>query len=148
MNGTVNEERVAHIEQELAVITASQERTEGMRKFLWSIGLFLVVQALGIAVGYGELKSQLSDIGSFRSDTSAVLTVLADHGTELLQLRQEIATTRGRNDSMSDDMMELRATMEARTHDRFYRSDWTREEAKMREWVELKIENNLFSGGQ
>ena len=138
-NNTSVTERVIHIEAELEQLIKNQERFDGFKKALWGIGGALFIQALGIAVGYGGLKSQLEDINSFRQDTATVLNVLSDHGTELLAVRTELARIRERDDLMMEGFHELSSSLSDKTQDRYYRADAVREKAEMREWVLLKM---------
>lgn len=136
-------ERVSHIETELAVIEASQKRTEGMRKMLWGIGVAVFVQLIGAAVGYGKLQAQLDDIGSFRQDTSTVLAVLGDHGTELSNLNLELTRIRALDDNLAKHLNELQKQINNRTHDRYYRQDAVRERGEDREWTLLTIDAKI-----
>ena len=133
---------VHDIDKRLSIVESGIQRQEGMRKILWGMLGFLVVQFTGAAVGYGKLQSQLHDITSFRQDTSTVLTVLGDHGTEMQSIRQEMHHIRGRDDSISDRLTILDQQLLDRTKDRWYRSDALRQADELKEWVLLQSKAN------
>ena len=136
-------DRITKIETDLLIIEANQERAEGMRKILWGVAAAVFIQIIGAAIGYGQLKTQLDDIGSFRRDTATVLGVLKDHGTELSTLRAELVRMRANDDNMMEHVSDLTSQMVDKTRDRYFRSDAIREKNEMREWVELMFEKKI-----
>ena len=135
---------VHDIDKRLSIVERGIERQEGMRKILYGMAGFLVVQFSGAAVGYGKLQTQLSAITEFRQDTSTVLNVLGDHGTELHGVREEMARIRGHDDAMSNRVTVMEQQLLDRTKDRWYRSDAIRQTDEIKEWMQLQLKANGF----
>ena len=84
-----------------------------------AILFFLFTQLVGGIWYLSRLDAQVSEIAGLQVSVSTALTVLGDHGTELLEIRTEDARIR-------EALDEIRADMKVRTRDRFTAGDFSR----------------------
>jgi len=89
--------RIALVEKDLAVIA-------GMRKWIMTGVVAILLQAGGMLYTYGQLTEKVNSIGSehIQSDVSSNRAVLADHSSEIEGVRTEQARIRERIDLLSD----------------------------------------------
>lgn len=120
--------RVRIMESELA-------RIQGVRRVILGMAAFLIIQAIGAAIGYGQLLNKVDNLNlsNLERDVSTALLVLGDHGTEFKQLREEILFLRAQEDSITKRLDE-------RTKDRFYRDDGLRLEKRIQ-----RLEDHILS---
>lgn len=137
--------RIAIVENELSVIVDN-------RKIFtrWILGLFafVLVQIGSTAYSYGQLTQKIEDLDltefrdsqiQLKTNMDTALVVLADHGTEIQDVRNEQARVRGNIDQIHQLMENLRQKVDEQTADRFYKSDGDRLEKRM-----TRIEDKLL----
>lgn len=109
------------IDTRLQLVERELREFAGTKNWIRSISVLLLVQLIAFAVGYGQLSNQVSvmNLSELEKSSATSLQVLADHGTELAGLRNELAAQRGVTNSMRDEMAE-------RTADRFTGRDGDR----------------------
>ena len=138
--------RLALVENDLSQIV------ENRKIFTrWMLGLFtfVIVQIGSFLYGYGQITQKMDDLDltEFRDsmtkiekDVGTALVVLADHGTELQDVRNEQARVRGNIDQFHGYMNELRSKVDNQTKDRFYKTDGDR----LRERIK-RLEDKVFT---
>jgi len=89
--------RMALVEHDLAIIA-------GMRKWVISGVIAIMLQAGGVLYTYGQLTEKVNAMGSKTviSDVSSNRSVLADHSGEIQSVRTEQARIRERIDILND----------------------------------------------
>jgi len=89
--------RMALVEHDLAIIA-------GMRKWVISGVIAIILQAGGVLYTYGQLTEKVNAMGSKTvvSDVSSNRAVLADHSGEIQSVRTEQARIRERIDILND----------------------------------------------
>ena len=114
------------IDRRLAVVESDMSRMMGNRRILLGMAGFLVIQAIVGAIALGELRQKVSGLhlGDLERDVGAALVVVADHDTELENIRGEMFRMRGVIDQINNRLDE-------RTKDRYYRSDALRLEDRV-----------------
>lgn len=127
------------IQTRLAVVEADLNNIVDQRKTfnLWmrSFMVLIAVQLGAFLYGYGELQTKVDglDLSEFRQsmvqfekNVDTALVVLADHGTEIQDVRNEQARVRGNIDQIHILMDRLREKVDNQTSDRFYKRDGDR----------------------
>lgn len=89
--------RMALVERDLAVIA-------GMRKWIMTGVIAIILQAGGVLYTYGQLTEKVKTLGSstLTQDVSSNRAVLADHSGEIQGVRTEQARIRERIDVLTD----------------------------------------------
>jgi hypothetical protein len=133
-------ELLADIDKRLAIVEVDIERMAGMRKMLLGMSLFLLVQAGGIAYGWGQTIERLDNISldELGTNVATALSVLGSHGNEIELIREEQHRIRGQVDS-------IQARVDLRTRDRYYKSDGDKLEERVRH-LELTQYKNHKAG--
>lgn len=105
------------------------------RRIILGMAGFLILQALAAAVGWGKLITEVESINvsDIERDVGIALTVVADHGTELQDIRNEQARIRGVLDS-------IYKRLDERTKDRYYRAEAMRLEERV-----SRLENSILN---
>jgi hypothetical protein len=99
-----------------------------------SIAVVLVIQFVIAALAFGRLSEQVNglDLDLVLQNDATALTVLADHGTELHEIRTENARLRGAMDAMRTEIFK-------RTQDRFTSKDGDRHDVRIQ-----RLENHVY----
>jgi len=121
--------RVTLLESDFAAMASTHKWVRG-------IAAVLIIQFVVAAVAFGRLSEQVNglDLDLVMQNDATALTVLADHGTELQEIRTENARLRGAMDAMRTEMFK-------RTQDRFTSKDGARMDIRMQR-VEDKSHNH------
>ena len=129
------------IDKRVVAIEVDLRGMAAVRKIIWSLGGTVIIGFISAVYGYGQLTQKLNNINmtEFESHIGTLLTVAADHGTELVNIRGEIAEIRGVHTTFNDQMFHIRTQIDDRTAKRFYKSDGVRLEARI-----LRLENRVF----
>ena len=111
--------RVTLVESEVASLSSTNKWVRG-------IAAVLVIQVIMAGVGYGRLMEQVDQlhIDGLETNVNTALQVLADHGTELAEVRSEQHRIRGVLDA-------IRTEINQRTSDRFTGRDGDRIEIRV-----------------
>ena len=136
------------IDKRVVAIEVDLRGMAAVRKIIWSLAGAVVIGATSAVYGYGQLTQKIEHINitEFESHIGTLLTVAADHGTELVHIRGEIAEIRGVHTTFNDQMFQLRTQIDDRTAKRFYKSDGDRLSAvdsEMKARI-LRLENRVF----
>lgn len=124
--------RLAVVESDLTNIADSRRI---IQRWLLSFILLIVVQLTAFVYGYGQLQIKVDNLNlsefqdtmnQLEKNIDTALVVLADHGTELQDVRNEQARVRGNIDQIHILMDRLRAKVDNQTSDRFYLEDGRR----------------------
>lgn len=140
--------RLALVENDLSQIVDNRRIFQR-----WMMGLlaFVLVQLGSFAYGYGQITQKMEDLdlSEFRDslvrlekNVDTALVVLADHGTELQDVRNEQARVRGNIDQIHILMDGLRGKVDKQTNDRFYKSDGDKLEERVRELEIWRLKGN------
>ncbi len=129
-------EILVDIQTRLAAVETDLENIIGLRgmmiRFFTPFVVLIVVQLGAFLYGYGQLEQKVADLdlGEFHDaiiklekNIDTALVVLADHGTELQNVRNEQARVRGNIDQIHILMDRLRAKVDTHTTDQFYKND-------------------------
>ena len=118
--------RLIRVEEQVAQI-----RT--VARLAWSLVIVMVLQLGGFIYAYAQLdqKVEAMNLGGFQTDISTALVVLANHDTEIQDVRDEHARLRGQMDEMWKAQREYQAKLDDKTKDRFYKSDGDRLEGRV-----------------
>jgi len=122
---------------DVAVIKSDAARQATMRRLLWGMTAFLVSQTIIAVFGYGRLTEQIEhlDMQTIETDIRTALVVVADHGTELQDIRGEQQRIRGIIDTIRN---EFKADLVRKTADRFHKRDW---DQGAKPWITEKFNN-------
>ena len=137
--------RLALVENDLSQIVDNRKIFQR-----WMLGLFafVLVQIGSFAYGYGQITTKVEnlDLGEFRDaiirlekNVDTALVVLADHGTELQDVRNEQARVRGNIDQIHEYLNEVRRKVDSQTHSRFYKEDGDKHDARIK-----RLEDKVF----
>ena len=129
------------IDKRVVAIEVDLRGMAAVRKIIWSLGGTVIIGFVSAVYGYGQLTQKLDNINliEIEAHINTLLVVAGDHGTELENVRGEQARLRGRFDTISDHMIDMRDSIDDKTSERFYKSDGSRLEARI-----LRIENRVF----
>ena len=119
------QETLHHIDTRMVLVENELSRIVGVRRIMLGMSFLFIVQAMGVVYGYGQLNQRMDsvDMGDFQANITTALTVLGDHGSEFVHVRNEMARMQGLLDSNALAHGTLRDKIDARTQDRFYRED-------------------------
>lgn len=140
---------LSDINTRLALVESDLQRIAKNRWWLQGLAAVLIIQLSGAIYGYGRLVQRIDDIDldkiqesmlSMEKNVDAALIVLADHGTELQDVRNEQARVRGNIDQLHEHMENLRRKLDDQTRERFYREDGTRLEERIN-----RLENKILN---
>ena len=137
-----NTESLLHdIDTRVRLVEADIARIIGTRKLIMGMAGFLIIQAIGGAIAYGQLLNKVDNLslGNLERDVGVALTVIADHGTELQDIRNEQSRIRGQLDSFN-------SRMDEKTKDRYYRSDALRLEDRVGRLESYMLEHRASHG--
>jgi hypothetical protein len=98
---------LAELQPRIITLEAEVKSLLGAKKILISIAGFLIVQAFILAVVIGRYSEKMDDLVANKVDVSTALAVLADHGTELENVRSDTARIQGVTDSLYQRLLEL-----------------------------------------
>jgi hypothetical protein len=98
---------LAELQPRIITLEAEVRSLLGAKKILISIAGFLIVQAFILAVVIGRYSEKMDDLVANKVDVSTALAVLADHGTELENVRSDTARIQGVTDSLYQRLLEL-----------------------------------------
>lgn len=141
--------RLAVVESDLTNIADSRRI---IQRWLLSFILLIVVQLTAFVYGYGQLQIKVDNLNlsefqdtmnQLEKNIDTALVVLADHGTELQDVRNEQARVRGNIDQIHILMDRLRAKVDNQTSDRFYLEDGRRLADRI-----TRLEDNQLKNGQ
>lgn len=130
--------RLALVESDLNSIV---EGRKAMTRWMLGLISFALVQIGSFAYGYGQITQKFNDLdlSEFRDaiirlekNVDTALVVLADHGTEIQDVRNEQARVRGNIDQIHVLMDRLRQKVDMQTGDRFYKRDGDRLEERVK----------------
>ena len=129
------------IDKRVVAIEVDLRGMAAVRKVIWSLAVAVVIGATSAVYGYGKLVEKLDNINLMELEThiGTLLVVAGDHGTELENVRGGQARLRGRFDTLSDNMIDIRNSVDDKTSERFYKSDGDRLEQRI-----LRLENIVF----
>lgn len=119
----------------------------------WMMGLlaFVLIQLGSFAYGYGQINQKMNDLdlsefsgalARLEKNVDTALVVLADHGTEIQDVRNEQARVRGNIDQIHVLMDRLRSKVDNQTNDRFYKKDGDKLEERVRELELWRLRNS------
>ena len=138
-------ELLADIDKRLAIMedNAKTDKEDSMVLKRFMLGLFAVfmIQFGSFVYGYAQAIQTLEDIdfGDIRENLTSVRIILADHSTELTLVRTEHNELRTNVTTLWDAHRDFRKVIDAKTANRFYKSDGDKLESRIKRLEDLHV---------
>ncbi len=135
---------IKDIDKRVAIIEAEAMNNRRTRLIIYGQSGLLMLALIGGVYGFGQLEQKVTalNLEKLEQDIGVALRVVADHGTELQDVRTEQARVRGTIDEMWKLHRDMMARIDARTAGRFYKSDGDRLEDRI-----IRLESVVFKNG-